>query len=379
MTRFLNRFNVPGGQCAVAKNGRLVYARGFGNVSGVQEAPEVSPTARFRIASSTKPMTSVAILRLIEERALRLDQPAFEILKDVTPPAGTKPDPRLHTITIRQLLQHSGGFAYPDASGFDPQFDALRLAALAFDTPVPATHTDVLRYVFGRPLAFDPGTKYHYSNVGYNFLGRVIEAVTRHPYVRAMQQLVFDPIGVGTIAFMTRTSPESRLADEVYYTDYETTLPQYSVYPDDPKVRAYSYGGFDGAAIDAHGGAIANAPDLTRFLNAVGGREGFQLLKPSSVETMLARPDTPGERTGRYYALGWNVNPGLTIMGHAGAISYGTLSVVYRLPQGITYAALFNHLDADIGAALGTLESELIGAARSVHRWPAHDLYQSLR
>jgi CubicO group peptidase (beta-lactamase class C family) len=378
MVGFLTRFNVPGGQCAVAKDGRLVYARGFGYVNSAASVPEVSSTARFRIASSTKPMTAVAILRLVEDGAIRLDEYALDILHALTPPPGTTPDPRLRSITIRHLLEHSAGFVYPDAAGFDPQFDGLRLAALPFSHPFPATHTDIIRFALGRPLGFTPGTRYVYSNLGYNMLGRIIEAVTNLPYRQAVQRLIFDPIGVGNIAFMTRTSPDARLPDEVFYTDYDLTLPQYSIYDNDPFVRSYSYGGFDGAAIDAHGGAIANAPDLTRFLNAVAGSSGIQLLKPATVKTMLARPSVPGEETGRYYALGWNVQPGVSVMGHAGAITYGTLSVVIRLPGEITYAALFNHLDVDIGAMLTTIEGTLIEAAHSVRSWPATDLYPAL-
>ncbi len=80
MVGFLTRWNIPGGQCAVAKDGRLVYARGFGYVNSGPSVPEVSPTARFRIASSTKPMTAVTTLRLVDQGAIGLEQRAFDIL-----------------------------------------------------------------------------------------------------------------------------------------------------------------------------------------------------------------------------------------------------------------------------------------------------------
>ena len=75
---------------------------------------------------------------------------------------GASVDPRLHQITVRQLLEHSGGF---DSTRFDPQLHALRLAS--FGHPPPATHTDIIRYMMGKPLAFDPGTKYVYSLGGH--------------------------------------------------------------------------------------------------------------------------------------------------------------------------------------------------------------------
>jgi CubicO group peptidase (beta-lactamase class C family) len=382
MVGVLQTWNVPGGQCAVAKDGRIVYARGFGNVDDVTvtpTAPPVSPTARFRIASSTKPFTAVAILRLLELGRVKLEERAFDILSDLTPPPGSSVDPRLRTITVYQLLTHSAGFIYPDAAGFDPQFDGLRLAAAAFGHPYPATHTDIIRYVMGRPLGFTPGTQYTYSNVGYNILGRIIEHRTGMAFGPAVQQLLLDPIGVHRMALMTRSSPGARLADEVFYYDGSQYLGGYPIYDDDLTLRPYSYGGFDGRAIDSHGGGIANAPDLVRFLDAVAGSTGVQLLKPQTVAMMLARPPIPGHLTGDYYGLGWDVKPGITIMSHAGAITFGTCSVVFRLPGGITYAAVFNHLDPNIGGMVGvSIQDGLIAAAKSVRSWPSGDLSPNL-
>jgi CubicO group peptidase (beta-lactamase class C family) len=382
MVNVLETWNVPGGQCAVAKDGRIVYARGFGNVDDVTAtptAPPVSPTARFRIASSTKPFTAVAILRLLEMGRVGLDERAFDILSDLTPPPGSSVDPRLRTITVYQLLTHSAGFVYPDAAGFDPQFDGLRLAAAAFGHPYPATHTDIIRYVMGRRLGFTPGMQYTYSNLGYNILGRIIERRTGMDYRSALQKLLLDPIGIHRMALMTRTSPGARLSDEVFYFDGAQYLGGYPIYDDDLGVRSYSYGGFDGRAIDSHGGLIANAPDLVRFLNAVASSRGFQLLQPQTVTKMLARPQIPGRLTGDYYGLGWDVKPGISIMSHAGAITFGTCSVVFRLPRGITYAAVFNHLDPNIGAMVGvSVQDGLIAAAKSVKSWPSGDLSPTL-
>lgn len=381
MVKTLEKYGIPGGQCAVAKDGRLVYARGFGYVDVVSAShrpPEVSPTARFRIASSTKPFTAVAILKLVELRRLRLDERAFDILNDLTPPAGTHVDPRLRAITVRHLLEHSAGFVYPDANGFDPQFDALRLAAAAFDHPVPATHTDIIRYAMGRPLGFSPGTRYVYSNLGYNILGRIVERRANMSYGSAVQSLLLDRIGVHRMALMTRTSPEARLSDEVFYYDGPDSVTSYAIYNDDLVVRPYSYGGFDGRAIDAHGGGIASAPDLTRFLNAVAGSAGVQLLKPSMVAEMLERPNIPGRLTGAYYGLGWDVMPGVTTMSHAGAITFGTLSFIFRLPGEITCAALFNHLDPNVSVMGVELGKALVAAAYSVQTWPSGDLYSTV-
>jgi N-acyl-D-amino-acid deacylase len=379
MTGLLQSYGVPGGQCAVAKGGRLVYARGFGyvNVPAQSPTPLVSPTARFRIASSTKPFTAVAILRLVQAGKLQLTDRAFSILNDFTPPPGTTPDPRLADITIYQLLQHTGGFEYPNAAGFDPQFDGLRLAANVFHHPYPATSVDLIRWAMGQPLAFTPGRVYSYSNLGYNILGRILERRTGLSYGAALKALVLDPAGISHFALMTRTSPQARLHDEVYYFDSADALPGYSIYNDDPLPEFYSYGGFDGRAIDAHGGGIANAPDLTRFLNAVNGTTKPQLLSGQTIKIMLARPSiTP---TGPYYGLGWDVNPAARVVqSHAGAISLGTLSVIFRLEEDITFVALFNHLAFNVDVMGLDVEHQLTAAGYSITQWPTTDMYPNI-
>lgn len=379
MTAFMQTWSIPGGQCAVAKDGRLVYARGFGTVDqampGAPSPPVVSPAAQFRIASSSKPITAVAVMRLVEQRRLGLEDRAFDILDDLTPPPGATPDPRLRGITVRQLLEHSGGF---DSTVTDPQFEYLRSAADAFRHPRPATHVDIIRYTMGQLLAFTPGTKHVYSNFGYNVLGRVIERRTKLPYGNAVRQLVLQPAGVKRMALMTRTSPQARLPDEVFYVDASAALPSWPIYDDDLAIRPFAYGAFDGSVMDAHGGWIANAIDLTRVLNAVGGSAGTQLLTPPTVATMLARPDLPQWQGKDYdYALGWGVTPGKVEMSHNGALTYGTYSTIARFPGEITFAMLFNHLATDIAARITGMQMQGIAAIAGIPTWPERDLYAS--
>ncbi|MDQ6826954.1 MAG: beta-lactamase family protein [Candidatus Eremiobacteraeota bacterium] len=374
MLTFMKRFSIPGGQCAVARNGRLVYARGFGYADQLLTTP-VSPTALFRIASSSKPITAVAIMKLVEDGKLGLEERAFEILGDLTPPPGTTRDPRLATITVRHLLEHSGGF---DSTIFEPQFDGLRVAADAFGHPRPATSTDLIRYMMGQPLAFDPGSKYSYSNFGYNCLGRIIERKTKQSYGDHVIAAILRPAGVRTMSLMTRTSPSYRLPNEVFYADGDLSTTQWPIYQDDAHVRPISYGAFDGSAIDAHGGWIANTIDLTHFLNAVAGSTGVQLLAPPTVREMLTRPAIPQyAKTNKFYALGWDVSRDV-VMSHNGALTFGTLSSVTRLPGGITFAAVFNHLDINYIATVIALERGSLAVSRGIKSWPTHDLYPTV-
>src|SRR6185369_13325832 len=128
MQRCLPEHGLLGAALAVAKDGRQVYARGFG-WADLQSLEPVTPDARFRLASVSKPITAVAILRLAQEGRLALDDRAFDILPVEPTPrlaAGAQPDPRLKQITIQHLLNHTGGWNR-DRSG-DPMFMSVAIA-----------------------------------------------------------------------------------------------------------------------------------------------------------------------------------------------------------------------------------------------------------
>src|SRR4051794_24047417 len=156
MTDFLRAHQAPGAALAVARNGKIVYARGFG-YSDVAKKEKVDPDALFRIASVSKPITAAAVMQLVEKGKLKLDEPAFKLL-DIKPhlEKDAKVDPRLAQITIGQLLRHTGGFDR-DAS-FDPMFRPIVIAR-ATGTAAPASQRAIIQYMMGRPLDFDPGTK----------------------------------------------------------------------------------------------------------------------------------------------------------------------------------------------------------------------------
>ena len=114
----MHRYNLPGGALAIVKDGRLVFARGYG-LADIQNQEPVRPDSLFRIASLSKQVTAVAVLKLVEEGKLDLDERVFEILSDFTEPEGASRDPRIAEITVRHLLHHAGGWD-KEVSGFDP-------------------------------------------------------------------------------------------------------------------------------------------------------------------------------------------------------------------------------------------------------------------
>src|SRR5262249_26041862 len=118
MIKFLQAHpQVPGAAIAVARNGKIVYSRGFGYADGKQL---VKPNSKYRVASISKPVTACAILQLCEHKKLKLDDKVFTVLHLEEPKKGIKFDPRWRQVTIQHLLQHMGG--WDRDKSFDPMF-----------------------------------------------------------------------------------------------------------------------------------------------------------------------------------------------------------------------------------------------------------------
>lgn len=193
MTTFMSARGVPGGALAVAVGGRLAFVSGYGFADRAARRP-VEPDSLFRIASISKPVTAVAVLRLVEQGRLSLESRVAPLLQ-VEPflPGGRKPDPFLDKVTVRHLLQHTGG--WDREKTFDPMFRSRWIADRLGVTSPPGTG-DLVRFMFGRPLDFEPGARYAYSNFGYCVLGRVIERVTGRGYEAFVREEILAPIGV---------------------------------------------------------------------------------------------------------------------------------------------------------------------------------------
>src|SRR3954447_14175922 len=194
VTDFMRKLAIPGGAVAVLRDGKLIYARGFG-YADVENRVPVQPDALFRIASVSKPITSAAIMKLVEEGKLHLDDRVAPLIAHLAPAPGATVDPRWEQITIRQLLNHTGGWDRDKPNGgFDP-IDRPAIAAAAVNAPAPASSETLIRYMKGMPLDFNPGEKWAYSNFGYIILGRVIERVSGMPYAEYVRTRVLAPVG----------------------------------------------------------------------------------------------------------------------------------------------------------------------------------------
>lgn len=370
MTAVIRGVPVPGAALAVTRHGRLVYARGFGYADARRCVP-VQPAALFRIASVSKPITAVAVLRLVDQGKLNLDDPVLKYVRIEPHRApGAMFDSRLHAVTVRHCLQHTGGWdrdISPDPSGIPWDI------ADALGSSPPLTIDDVVRYGLGRRLDFDPGTRHVYSNFGYLLLGRVIEAGSGDSYEDYVRREVLTPLGVGQMR-LGRALPEDRFLDEVHYHDTRRRFGR-CLHP--PRLRAavpLPDGADNFEVYEAHGGWVASAIDLVRFAHGFDDPEHCPVLSAKAIETMWQRPAGDVE-SDRYYACGWRVRPagtgGRPNTWHAGTV-WGASALLVRRGDGVSWAVLFNTDSHPNGTKLPELvDGYLHDAADEVSEWPA--------
>jgi N-acyl-D-amino-acid deacylase len=376
MRSFLREHEIPGAALAVAKDGHVVYARGFGYADLERQQP-VEPGSLFRIASVSKPVTAMAVMRLVEQGKLDLDGSVFEQLPHAPHlPVGHQPDPRLQSITVRQLLQHTGGWDR-DIS-VDPMFQSVAIAASLQSAP-PAEPDDIVRFMMGWPLDFDPGTRHAYSNYGYCLLGRLLEHATGSTYEEHVRRDLLQPLGIRSMRIGCTLEHQRSEGEVRYYLPRDRFA--LAVVGDQPGVKVpRPYGAWYLEAMDSHGGWIASAIDLVRFGSAVAHWEQSRLLSAESIRAIDAPPpgtvghDEQGQPKAVYYGLGWMVRhvneSGGVNRWHNGRFD-GASSLLVLRHDGLCWAVLFNtSATPDGDAPAGKIDSLLHRAADAVTHWP---------
>ncbi|MDL4777580.1 MULTISPECIES: serine hydrolase domain-containing protein [Thermomonosporaceae] len=354
---FMQARNVPCGQLAVVRKGKLVLSRGY--TWSDQASLAAQPTSLFRVASLSKPVTATAVLRLVQDGKLKLTDRAATLLG-----LSTTADTRLKDVTVLRLLQHLGG--WDRALSPDVMFQDAAIAK-ALGIPLPVKRANIMAYASGRRLDHAPGTAYAYSNYGYLLLGRIIEKVTGQSYATYVQQKVLAPRG---ITRMRLGHTLTKAAGEVpYYSGYTGA----TVFDNSGTKVAYPYGAFNLENMDAHGGWLGTAMDLTRFAGIYDG--GTTVLNAASIKQAFAKPATGINADGYYYGCGWQVRPvtGGTNTWHDGSLA-GTSTLLVRRYDGLTWAVLFDQRQEGSAPSDGAIDGALHTAANAVKTWPTGDL-----
>jgi CubicO group peptidase (beta-lactamase class C family) len=164
---------VPGAAVLIAKDGKIVYKKGFG-YADVENKEKVSPETKFRIGSVTKQFTAAAILKLQEENRLNVTDKLSKYFPDF---------PRGEEVTIHHLLTHTSGIhSYTNKEEFYNKVTA------------PVTNEDLLKFFKNDPYDFSPGEEYRYNNSGFFLLGYIIEKVSGKSYSQYLKDTFFDPL-----------------------------------------------------------------------------------------------------------------------------------------------------------------------------------------
>jgi N-acyl-D-amino-acid deacylase len=377
---FIAGYHVPGAAFAVASNGRLVMAMGLGFADAEALEP-VHPDNLFRIASVTKQITSAAVMKLVEANQINLDEYAFPIISDLQPLPGKTMNPMLSQITVRHLLNHTGGWNRDHEAVGDPMFDSPTIAA-ALGIPGPATCEDTIRFMLDKAPTYAAGSTNCYSNFGYCVLGRIIERRSHMSYEDFVKQNVLGPAGV-TDMKLGHTLPELRADNEVKYYDAPGAGLANPVFPGITGMVPWPYGGWSIEAMDSHGGWIASPIDQVKFaLGEDGLAAPPDLLGAQSLQSIFANPNVPscnsdGSTTPPdpkyWYGFGWAVNS-YGNHWHTGALD-GTATEDVTASNHFTWAAFFNSRDHGEGQLFSDLDNGLWTALQGVTSWPQDDYF----
>jgi CubicO group peptidase (beta-lactamase class C family) len=310
--RHLDAKSFSGAVTLVARNGRIAHLEAQG-LMDIETNKPMATNAMFRIMSMTKPVVGVAVMMLMEEGKIRLNDPVskfipqFKDLKVAVPQPGPTPggqrgagpaEARFYTvpadreITIKDLLTHTSGLVSGTISNQENRKVALK---------GKESNADYIPRLGGVPLEFQPGTRWAYSaQAGFDTLVLVVEVVTGQKFDVFARQRIFEPLGMKDTFFYPAESYNPRIA--TLYSKTEKGL-----------VKQNNPNFMNGAFLSGGGGLFTTAEDYLQFgLMLVNGGQlnGKRLLSPRTVELMSSVhiPDTlPGRARGESFGLSMRV------------------------------------------------------------------------
>jgi CubicO group peptidase (beta-lactamase class C family) len=280
------------GDVLVAKDGKTIFTRAYGLADRARKIPNTLET-KFRVGSMDKMFTATAILQLVQSGKVDLNAPLIRYLPNY-------PNETLASkVTIDDLLTHTGG----TGDIFGPAFDEHRLQLRTLD--------DYVSLYGKRPLKFEPGSRFDYSNYGFILLGVVIQNVSGQSYYDYVRSHIFDPAGMTSTGF----APENEMvaSRSVGYTRVNGPL-QLTNGPLQPNTDTLPYRG------TSAGGGYSTVADLLRFANAL---DAGRLLDASYTKLLttgkVVMPESiPPDLSLYAYGFGDQTMNGTRCFGHSG-------------------------------------------------------------
>lgn len=299
---------IPGLALLVVQDGKVIKQQGYGLANVELQAP-VKPETLFQSGSMGKQFTATAVMMLVEEGKIGLDDPLSKYFPDA-PSAWSR-------VRVRNLLSHTGGFGdYPDKFDFRKDY----------------TEDELLKIVESLPLAFPPGTKWSYSNLGYLTLGVLIHKVTGQFYGDFLQERVFKPLGMSTTRVMNeadiipnRSSGYRLVKGELKNQEWVS-----------PTLNT-----------TADGSLYFSIVDLAKWDAALTARK---LLRPESYDLMWTPVKlSDGKPNKDGYGFGWFIGKvgGHTVIEHAGAWQGFTTNISRYVDDKLSIVVLTNLAGAE--------------------------------
>ena len=264
---------IPGAVLAIARGGRLAYAEAFGWRDRVAGAP-MSADAIFRVASMTKPITSVAAMMLAEEGRLEIAAPVAQYLPEFAElTVGTERRKAQRAMTVQDLMRHTSGLTYAQF-GDTPVQMIWRDAKLMDEDQ---TNAELVAKLAGLPLMFEPGTTWEYS-MSTDVLGRVVEVVSGESLGEFFADHIFRPLDMADTGFAATGERAARVAEPQNDPATGSRPPMRNV----TRENRWHSGG---------GGAVSTAADYLRFCQMLlngGELDGVRLLAPKTIAHMAS-------------------------------------------------------------------------------------------
>ncbi len=379
MNELIRKYHIPGASLSITKNGRLVYAKGFG-YADLNTKEKMKANHLFRISSVSKPIAAVAVLKLVEQRKLSLDDKVYSIIGDTPLPEGRKINSNINKITVRDLLRHSSGQEIYNRSGrinSPMQPPISREISSLFSIPHPPSFKHVVGYMKTQPLLHPVGKNFKYSNYGYALLGMLVEKITSMPFETYVKKTILSPIDIQCMQF-GKTLKSHQISGEVSYYDLPGRKPVNSVI-DGESSAPFPYAGRYIQGWGAAGAWIASTVDIVKFVNHVDGQRRPSILRPSSIQTMIKKQNFPEHRRPTFwYGLGWRVQKKKNghHWYHNGASNSGAAAIMLRTADGIAWSAHFNKRMPAGRSMYKEFNKGMWKAIRSNVSWPKGDLFK---
>ena len=354
--RWMARYNIKGASLAVMRNEQLIYCKGFGWADQEMER-EAEVGDIYRIASASKLITAVGIMKLCDQGKLHLDDKVFGaegILNHFT----EYKDKRVVDITVRHLLNHTTGFSRYKGDLMFRVADVMEWE----DMDTTPTADELIAYQLSMRLRCAPGGSAQYSNVGYLVLSRIIEKISGMEYEEYLQTNVLWPAGCYDM-HIARNYYEERYPGEVKYYGHDEE--RIISYDGSGELRLREYGGNNIRGLQGAGAWVASSVEMMRLVASIDGKPGVpDIISQESVAEMK-NITRKGD-----YALGWaKYHPNIGSLVRTGTMS-GTCAYIDHREDGISYVFLTNTSHYRGATFTNSIGSMIRNAMTRVENWP---------